>query len=240
MTGAHRGSMSGRFFRLGAGPRRALVLAGLAVATLVATLPAGADAPETGDDPSVSISVSPSDGLSDNVTVTVTGSGFPAGVAGLLRLCAGTASAPACDTTRSGIFFTDPTGHIPPSPLSVTRIITTIGGGTFNCGVSPCGVIATAGGKTSRHHVSFLGAGTLPPSSTTPTTAGTIPPSSTATTVTTIPGGTTIPGSTTTTTRVVGPPVFQNLLCAILGAVSRLLGGLLDGLLNSLGCVTTG
>ncbi len=228
-TGRGAFSISG----LRAGVRKGFFVAGLAAVVVVAGLPAGADSPEFGADPNVKLTVSPSDGLTDGQTVMVSGTGFGANSAGLIRECGGSAAVPECDTTLSGIFFTDANGAFPPSPMTVNRVITSFVT-SFNCGAQACALVADAGGKSSRHHISFAGAGTVgPTSSTSPTSTSstsTIPPGST------VP--TTLPPSSPTTTTPLGPIV--NLLCAILQPVSDLLGGLLDGLTAALGCPQTG
>ena len=137
----------------------------------MAGLPAGADTPETGLDPNVTLTVNPDDGLSDGQTVMVTGTGFAPNAAGLIRECAGSVALPECDTVVSGIFFTDASGVIPPSPMTVNRVITTFTT-TYNCGISACALVAAAGGKSSRHHISFAGAGTIPPTSSPTTVPG--------------------------------------------------------------------
>ena len=139
-----RGVFSGS--RFGSGLRQGLFVVGLAAALLVAGLPAGADTPETGLDPNVTLTVNPDDGLSDGQTVMVTGTGFAPNAAGLIRECAGSVAVPECDTVVSGIFFTDASGVIPPSPMTVKRVITTFTT-TYNCGISACALVAAAGGK---------------------------------------------------------------------------------------------
>lgn len=153
--------------------RRGLVLAGLAVAVLLTVLPAFADTPETGTDPAVTLTVTPSDGLSDGQVVTVTGTGFPAGTAGTIRECGGTAAAPQCDLTVTAAFVTTANGTIPPTSVTVERIIDT-GTTTFNCGVQSCMLLASAGGRASQHHIRMAGPGTSIPSSSIPPTS--LPP----------------------------------------------------------------
>ena len=237
MTDGRRGVFSGS--RFGSGLRQGLFVVGLAATLVVAGLPAAADTPETGLDPNVTLSVNPDDGLSDGQTVTVTGTGFAPNAAGLIRQCAGSVALPECDTVVSGIFFTDGSGVIPPSPMTVKRVITTFTT-TYNCGISACALVATAGGKSSRHHISFAGAGTVPPTSSPTTVPGvtTVPPT-TAPQQTTVPGVTTIPPPTTVPPTTIQPPQ-ENILCAIIRALGQalpsLLGGLADGLLRLLGC----
>jgi len=237
-----RGKFSGS--RFGSGLRQGLFVVGLAAALFVAGLPAGADSPETGLDPNVTLSVNPDDGLSDGQTVTVTGTGFAPNAAGLIRECAGSVALPECDTVVSGIFFTDASGVIPPSPMTVKRVITTFTT-TYNCGISACALVATAGGKSSRHHISFAAAGTVPPTSSPTTVPGvtTVPPT-TAPQQTTIPGVTTIPPPTTLPPPTTIAPPQENILCAIIRALGQalpsLLGGLADGLLRLLGCAPLG
>ena len=227
--------------RIGPGLRQGLFVAGLAGALLVAGLPAGAHTPETGSDPTVTLTVNPDEGLTDGQTVTVTGTGFPANASGLIRECGGSVALPECDTIVSGFFITDGAGAIPPSPMTVNRVITTFTT-TYNCGVQACALVATAGGKSSRHHISFAGAGTVPPTTSATTVPGatTVPTTAPgATTVpTTVPGATTVPTTVPPSTTI--PPAPENLLCAIVRALGQalpgILGGLANGLLSLLGC----
>ena len=91
------------------------------------------------------------------------GTGFPANTSGLIRECGGSVAAPECDTILSGFFITTATGDFPPTPMTVNRVITTFGSTTYNCSVQACALVADAGGKSSRHHISFAGAGTSHP-----------------------------------------------------------------------------
>jgi hypothetical protein len=220
--------------------RRGLFLAGLAMAVLVVGLPASAHTPETGADPTVTLNVTPSDNVSNGESVTVTGFGFPIFTDGAIRQCGGPAAAPQCDPLIVGQFRTASTQHLPPTLVVARRYINT-GTTTFNCGAQQCFFVATAGGKSSQHHISILGAGTssIPdgPTSTSPTTSATTVPTTatTAPTETTIPIPSTAPSATTTTA------VPQaGLLCDLLGALRRalggFLGGLLDGLMNLFNC----
>jgi hypothetical protein len=224
-------------YRMGAASRRGLVLAGLAVALVAAGLagglPASAHTPETGSDPSVTLTVTPSDNVSEGAIVTVTGFGFPTFTDGVIRQCAGTVGSLQCDPAVVGNFKTASTHNLPPTLVPVRRYIN---GGATNCGVEACALQATAGDKVSQHHVSILGAGTsLPPPPSSSTTAAPPPPPTTIPPPpSTIPPGSSIPPPPPPTTSV--PPTIPNLLCAILGPISRLLGGLLDGLLVALGC----
>lgn len=217
----------GRFSisRVGPGVRRGLFASGLAAAVLVAGLPAGAHTPEHGLDPSVTLTVSPDDALTDGQNVWVTGTGFPANAAGLIRECGGSVAVPECDTVVQGFFSTNSAGEIPPSPMTVNRVINTFTT-SYNCGVQACALVADAGGKSSRHHISFGGAGTIMPTSSSSS-------SSSSTTPTTAGGPTTVPTTIPTATTV---PLLPNLLCAILQPISDLLGGILNGLLAALGC----
>ncbi len=88
------------------------------------------------------------------------------------------------DLTVNVAFVTTATGDIPPTSVSVKRIIDT-GTTTFNCGVQACAMVAAAGGRTSQHHVRMAGAGTSVPTSATSTSTSstsTPPSSSTSTT----------------------------------------------------------
>ncbi len=187
----------------------------LALALLALMLPAFADTPQTGTDPSVTLNVTPSAGLADGQTVTVTGAGFPAGTAGVIRQCGGTATAPQCDPTTATPFVTTATGTIPPTAVTVKRIVNT-GATTFNCGVQACALVATAGAKSSQHQVRMAGAGTVVPTSSTTTSSTTTSTVATTTTTTTSsPTSTsTAPATTTTstsTTSVVGTNICEKL-----------------------------
>ena len=247
MTDTHEEFPMVRVGRLGAGSRRGLFVAGLAVAVLVAVLPAWAHTPETGLDPNVTLTVTPADGLSDGQTVTATGTGFAPNSSGLIRQCGGSVAAPECDTTIAATFITTATGAMPPTPVTVRRIITTWTT-SFNCSTQACALVATAAGST-RHHIGFASAGTV--SSTTPTSSVPttfvpttfVPTTFVPTTVsptTAVPttfGPTTIPPSTTV-------PPTGNLVCDILMALRGVLGGILSGLIDGLlaffGCPPAG
>ena len=183
--------------------RRRLGVAGIVLALLALMLPAFADAPQTGINASVTLTVSPSTGLADGQRVTVTGTGFPAGTVGTIRQCGGTAAAPQCDLTTTTPFVTTAAGAIPPTAFAVKRIVNT-GATTFNCGVQACALVATAGTKSSQHQVVMAGAGTVvTPSST---TTSSVTSASTTTTTTVLPTSTSSTSTTSTsTTSTVAP-----------------------------------
>ena len=214
----------------GRGCRSSLVLAGLAMTMLLAVLPAFADTPETGTDQSATLTVTPSDGLSDGQVVTVTGTEFPPNTAGVIRECGGTVAAPQCDLTVTATFVTTPAGDIPPTNVTVERIIDT-GFTTFNCGAQSCALVASAGGRTSQHHISMAGAGTssIPPTSIPPTS---IPPTSV------LP--TTVPSTSIPPTSI---PAGPELVCTVLRVLLEpfpFLRGLITSLLSVFGCPATG
>ncbi len=226
----------------GAGRRRpgvrwGLFVAGLVVAVVGAGLPAGADTPETGTDPTVVLTVSPDDGLTDGQTVHLVGTGFPATTSGRIRQCAGSVAVPECDTVLGGIFTTDGAGNITQAVMTVQRVITTYTT-TYNCGVTTCYLVADGGGKSSRHHISFAGAGTVPGPTTTTGGATTVPPPTTVAPPTTVPPATTVAPPTTVPPDP--PPPDEGILCSIVRALGQalpgLLGGLADFLLDLLGC----
>ena len=195
--------------------RRSLALAGLVSVLLGVMLPAFGDTPETGPDPNVALTVTPDDMVSNGATVTVTGSGFPPNTPGVIRQCGGSAGAPQCDLDVAATFVTTASGDIPPTPVTVTRIVDT-GATTFNRCVQACWLVATAGGRTSQHHVSVAAAGTVVPTSTPPTST---PP-------TTFPG---LP--------------HLGSLCGVLRAIIEplpFLRSLLEPVLSVLGCAPSG
>lgn len=157
--------------------RSRIVLVALAI-VVVAGYPSLADTPESGTDPSATLTVTPSDALSDGQTVTVTGSGFPPSTGGVIRQCGGSAADPQCDVGLVVPFVTTATGDIPPTPVTVRRIVNT-GTTTFNCGIQYCALVATAGGMSSQHHVRMAGAGTVVPTSTPPPPTTIRPPPTT-------------------------------------------------------------
>ena len=170
------GGLAARWRRLG--------VAVLAFALLTLMLPAFADTPQTGTDPSVTLTVIPSTGLSDGQVVTVTGSGFPGNSVGTIRQCGGTVTAPQCDPTTSTPFVTTAAGTIPPTAFATKRIVNT-GATTFNCGVQTCFLLATAGPKSAQHQVRMASAGTVVnTSSSTTSTASSSTTSTTASTTT--------------------------------------------------------
>jgi hypothetical protein len=216
MSGTH-----GRFSmnRLGRGCRSGLVLGGLAALVLLAVVPAFGDTPETGADPSVTLTVTPSDGLSDGQTVVVTGTQFPPNSVGVIRECGGSAAVPECDLSVTVPFTTTATGDIPPTSVTVTRIIHT-GTTTFNCGAQSCALVATAGGRTSQHHIRMASAGTSVPSSSVPPTL--VPP--TLVPPIAFPPGAGVPGPEFVCTllrSLIQPfPFLQGLLTDVLALLS--------------------
>jgi hypothetical protein len=189
MAGSHGGLGS----RLGARWRR-LGMAGIVLALLALMLPAFADTPQTGVDPSVTLTVSPSTGLADGQRVTVTGTGFPAAAVGTMRQCGGAGPAVQCDLATMTPFVTTAAGAIPPTAFAVKRVVNT-GATTFNCGVQACAIVATAGAKSSQHQVRMAGAGTVVTTSS--TTTSSVLSASTTTTTTSVPPTSTSSTSTT-------------------------------------------
>jgi hypothetical protein len=196
--------MAGSYKRLGNLPRvykRRLGVAGIVLVLLALMLPAFADTPQTGLDPSVTLTVSPSTGLADGQSVTVTGSGFPGSTVGTMRQCGGAVTTPHCDLTTTTPFVTTAAGAIVPTAFAVKRIVNT-GATTFNCGVQACAIVATAGAKTSQHQVRMASAGTVLTTSSTTSSV----PSASSTTTTAVPptstSSTTSSSSTSTTSTV--------------------------------------
>jgi hypothetical protein len=208
--------------------RRTPAVAVLLVGVVLAVLPASAETPETGVDPSATLTVSPSDALSDGQTVTVTGSGFPPNTAGIIRECGGSVAAPQCDLALIVPFVTTATGDIPPTSVTVKRIVDT-GTTTFNCGVQVCALVATAGERTSQHHIRMAGAGTVLPTSVPPTS---VPPTS-------------VPPTSVTPTSVPPPsvPSVPDLVCPLVRGLLEPLAFLsefISTLLALLGCPVRG
>lgn len=189
------GSYKGLGSRLGVRWRR-LGVGGIVLVLLALMLPAFADTPQTGIDPSVTLTVSPSTGLADGQGVTVTGSGFPGNTVGIMRQCGGAVAA-QCDLTTTTPFFTTAAGAIPPTAFAVKRIVNT-GATTFNCGVQACAIVATAGAKSSQHSVRMASAGTVLTSSSTTSSVPSV--SSSTTTTTAQPTSTSSTSSTSTST----------------------------------------
>jgi hypothetical protein len=227
--GAKEATMHGGFWirqlgRVAPGVRRGLLVTVVAGAVLASGLPASANGPESGADPSVTMTVSPSDNLLDGQSVYATGSGWPTFADGIIRQCGITAAGPQCDQAVAGQFKTGAAPVLPKTLVQVKRYVNT-GTTTFNCGVQACALVATAGGKTSQHHIAILGAGTSSSIDEGPaTTAGTMD-----TTTSTSPA-TTVPSPTTT----VAGPGTAGLVCNLLTGLRGILGGLLAGLFDSL------
>ena len=150
--------------------------------------------------------------------MSVTGAGFPANTLGVIRQCGGPAAAPQCDADVAATFVTTVAGDIPPTPVTAERLVDT-GTTTFNCGVQQCFLVASSGGRTSQHHMSVAGAGTLVPTSVSPST----------TTTTTIPATVPIPVANFVC------PVLQSFLGSF-----PFLRGLIGSLLAVLGCGAVG
>ena len=225
---ADGGRMTGR---MGSG----LFVVGVAMAVLIAVVPAFGDTPESGPDPSVTLTVTPDDQLANGQTVTVTGTGFPPNSAGVIRQCGGSAAAPQCEPGIAAAFLTTSAGDIPPTSVTVERIVDT-GTTTFNCGVQQCFLVATAGGRTAQHHISILGAGTVVPTSTSSTSTSTTVTSSTSTSSTSTSTST----SSTTTTL---PATAFDQVCRVLRALLvpfPFLGQLVGSLLAVLRCAPVG
>ena len=197
---------------------RRLATGGLALVFLTLVLPAFADTPQTGTDPSVTLTVSPSTGLTDGQVVTVTGAGFPVSTAGTIRACGGSVPVPQCDLSTTTAFVTTAAGTIPPTAVAVKRTINT-GATTFNCGVQACALVATAGAKSSQHQIRMAGAGTVL-STTSSTTM--VPPSSSTTTSTVPPSTTsTVPATTTSSSVPVTTSTVPRTNCAELRWTQR-------------------
>ena len=139
--GTSVGGLGARWRRLG--------VAVVAFALLTLVVPAFADTPQTGLDPSVTLNVSPSTGVPDGQVVTVTGTGFP-GNGRRHPAVWGHRDSPQCDPATSTPFVTTAAGTIPPTPFSTKRIVNT-GATTFNCGAQTCFLLATAGPKSAQH-----------------------------------------------------------------------------------------
>jgi hypothetical protein len=200
---------------------RRLGVAVLAFALLTLVLPAFADTPQTGTDPSVTLTVSPSTALSDGQVVTVTGTGFPGNSVGIIRQCGGTVTAPQCDPTTSTPFVTTAAGTIPPTAFATKRIVNT-GATTFNCGVQTCFLLATAGPKSALHQVRMAGAGTVV--TTSPTTTSTVPATTSSTVSSTTTSSTTtstVPATTTSTSSPVPTSIVAANICTELRRTQR-------------------
>ena len=214
--------------------RQRRVLAVVVLAVIGGALPAFANGPETGADPTVTLTVIPSDFLFDGQTVTVFGTGFPPNTQGTIRECGGTAAAPDCDQTVNVPFTTTAAGTIPTTSVTVKRIINT-GSTTYNCGAQSCWLVATAGEKSSQHHIRMASAGTsipgptssIPPTSSPPTSGPptTVPPTTTPPT-SIVP--TTVPPTTILPTSIPLPtlPPTSGALCDGLRALRVVFPGL--------------
>jgi hypothetical protein len=190
---------------LGAAWRR-LGVGGLALILLTLVLPAFADTPQTGADPTVTLTVTPSTALADGQVVTVTGAGFPANTVGIIRECGGTAAAPQCDPTTTTPFVTTAAGTIAPTSFTVKRIVNT-GATTFNCGVQSCALVATAGAKSSQHQIRMAGAGTVLTTTSTVTSSTTVLPTTSTSMATTTSSTSTTSTSEPVTTTSTSVPV---------------------------------
>ena len=206
------GGLAARWRRLG--------VAVLAFALLTLMLPAFADTPQTGTDPSVTLTVIPSTGLSDGQVVTVTGSGFPGNSVGIIRQCGGTVTAPQCDPTTSTPFVTTAAGTIPPTAFATKRIVNT-GATTFNCGVQTCFLLATSGPRSAQHQVRMASAGTVVTSSSSPTSTASSTTSTTASTTSSSTTTTTVPATTTWTSSPVPTSVVAPNICTELRRTQR-------------------
>ncbi|MGH9224831.1 MAG: neocarzinostatin apoprotein domain-containing protein, partial [Acidimicrobiales bacterium] len=106
----------------------AIILAVAAAAVLGPISPASANGPESDPDgdPNVTLTVSPSDNLTDGQLVQVSGAGFPPNsVGGRLRMC-NTGDSRVC-TAPIGTFATDASGSFAPVQVNVPQTFTADG-----------------------------------------------------------------------------------------------------------------
>jgi hypothetical protein len=106
-------------------------------ATLAAALATAGGLAVAGCTPAPAVSVSPSTGLSDGQTVTVTGSGYSANsTVGIVQCPAGATSQDVCDGRTAQSFSADANGRYVKS-ATVYEVITDAHGTVTDCGAAP-------------------------------------------------------------------------------------------------------
>ena len=135
----------------------------VAAAALALAIPSAAFA-------ATSLSVSPSSGLKDGQSVSVTGSGYPASTTIYVVECANLTGQAGCDITRLGTAQSDATGAI---NTKFTVHTGTIGNGTCDA-THPCYISAGDAAQTAHGamKISFAGASTSTGSGSTSTGSG--------------------------------------------------------------------
>ena len=208
------------------GLRLSTLVIGAVLGLVAIMLPAFGDTPESGPDPRVTLTVVPDLLSGPTSNVTVTGSGFPPNTAGVLRQCIANLS--ECDETLVVAFTTTSSGNIPPTTVTVKRVVDPAGPSSFNCGIEVCALVARAGNAVSQHQIRFAGAGTV-----------TVPSTSTSSTSTSTTSTSTTSTSTTSTTV----PTGLTTVCPILrtlAAAFPFLAPILGNVAVALGCPVTG
>jgi hypothetical protein len=173
--------------------------------------------PQSGDQPGVTVDVTPSDGqnLPDSASVNVIGAGFSnsgTGVSGFITETADLPNGTGASSPTLGTFSADSSGNFTQT-VTVTRTFVNQNdpaGGTVDCAVVQCFItaVSSSGSFNSRHTISFASGGgtttTVPATTTTvPATTTTVPATTTTVraTTTTVPATTTTVPATTTTVR---------------------------------------
>ncbi len=226
--------------------RLGTLVIGAVLGLVAVVLPAFGDTPESGQDPRVTLTVVPDLLSGPTSDVTVTGSGFPPNTAGVLRQCTANLTGQMCDETLVVAFTTTSSGNIPPTTVTVKRVIDPAGPSTFNCSIQVCALVARAGNAVSQHQIRFAGAGTVPPTSTSTTSTSTTSTSTTSTSTTsTSTTSTSTPSTSTTSTSTTSTTVPTGLttVCPILRALATafpFLAPILGNVAVALGCPVTG
>jgi hypothetical protein len=187
---------------------RIKLLAGLAAVTAAFVL--ASSAPASAATPTVT--ASPSTGLVNGQTVTLTGSGYEANHAIFVLECSSSAGASACDVSHLKPVTTSATGT-----FSTTFTVATgaIGDGTCNPGQSCIIAAGDASGVGGAANITFKA-----PATKTPTTS-TTKTTTTTTTKTTTPAKTATKATTTNTSTGAGSAVPTTVSAGTGGAADR-------------------
>lgn len=155
--------------------------------------------PQTGDQPGVTLDVSPNNGanLPSPSTITVTGAGFPANTSGVLVQSADLPTGVTTISGTLGTFTSNASGGFMTNVNVTSSFVPDAGGDPIDCNASnvDCFIEAftNSGNANSRHTLSFVGG------TTTSSTSTTLAPTTTSSTSTTLAPTTTSSTSTSTT-----------------------------------------
>jgi len=186
--------------------RRQRAALALFVALTVSGVGVAMATPQSGDQPNVTLDLSPNDGqnLSSPATLTVTGAGFPANTAGILVQSADLPNGTTIISGTIGTFTSNASGGFVTNVNVSQTFVPDAGGTPIDCNATgvTCYVEAftNSGNANSRHRITFGGGGTTTSSTSSSTTSSTSPTTTSSTTTSTTTPTTTSSTTTSTTT----------------------------------------